>query len=166
MLATESKPFTAFIDTDHTSFISAEDLPAAITKFCQSTGQKAPQTHGEFIRTILEGLALKFKIVISQIEQLRGAKPEAIYLTGEGIATELLSQFTAGCCGISVLTTTDEFVIPGNILLQAQALGIVKNVAEIREISGKSFPSKTFQPLETEVWDEAFDLYLQLAGTM
>lgn len=163
LLAAESKPFTAFIDIDHASFINAEDMPAAIAEYCQSTGQDAPQTHGEIARTILEGIALKFRIVISQIEELRGAKSEAIYITGEGAKNELLCQFTADCCGIPVITSVDEAVIAGNILLQAQALGIVKNVAEIREISGNSFASKTFVPSNSEVWDEAFKQYLDIS---
>ena len=162
LLANESKPFTAFIDTDHALFMNAGDMPAAITGYCQLTGQDAPKTHGEIARTILEGLAFKFRIVFSQIMELRGAKPEAIYITGEGTENELLCRFTADCCGIPVITSSDDAVIAGNILVQALALGIVKNSEEIREISGRSFPSKTFEPSNSEVWDEAFKQYLDV----
>lgn len=166
LLAGESKPFTAFIDTDHASFELAEDVSAAITDYFKLTGQDAPQLHGEIIRTILEGLTFKFRTVISQIVDLRGVEPDAIYITGEGIATKLLCQFTSDCCGIPVITSVYEAVIAGNILVQALALGIVKNEAEIREISSRSFQSKTFEPENSEVWNEAYDRYLQIAGTM
>jgi rhamnulokinase len=162
LLATESKPFTAVIDTEHASFLNAEDMPAVIAEYCQSTGQDAPQTHGEIIRTILEGLTFKIRSVIGQIEELRIVKPEAIYITGEGTATELLCQFTADCCGIPVITSADEAIVAGNILLQSLALGIVKNVAEIREISGNSFVSKTYEPANAGVWDEAFSRYMHI----
>jgi len=162
LFAGESQPFTAFIDTDHTSFINAGDLPAAITGYCQSTGQDAPETHGEIIRTILEGLAFKFRTLIRQTEDLRGAKPESIYITGDGAQNELLFQLTANCCGIPVITSSDEAVVAGNILVQAQALGIVKNVDEIRDITSRSFPTKTVEPSEEEVWNEAYDRYLQI----
>jgi len=161
LLATESKPFTAFIETDHASLLNTDDLPAAIQDYCKSTGQDVPQSHGEIIRTILEGQAFKYRTVINQIEELRGTKPETIYITGEGVKNELLCQITADCCGIPVITSADEAIVAGNVLVQALALGIVKNVAEIREISGKSFPSKTYEPSETEIWGEAYKLYLQ-----
>jgi hypothetical protein len=64
-----------------------------------------------------------------------------------------------------VIATPDEAVVTGNILIQAMALGIVKNVAEIRGISEKSFSSKTYQPMETEVWKEAYKMYLQITST-
>lgn len=162
LLATESKPFTAFIDIDQESFKHSVDLPAAITDHCNSTVQDAPQSHGETTRTILEGLAFKFRTVIGQIEELRGVKPEAIYVTGEGMKNEILCQFTADCCGVPVTTSSDEAVIAGNILVQAIALGIVKNVTEIRDIIGKSFSLKTFQPIGTEGWDDAYEKYLQI----
>ena len=162
LLAGESTPFTAFIDIDQESFKHSADLPAAITDHCNSTGQDAPQSHGETTRTILEGLALKFRTVIGEIEDLHGVKPEAIYMTRYGAQNELLYQFTANSCGIPVITSSDEAVVAGNIMVQAMALGIVKNVAEIREIIGKSFSSKTFQPIGTEGWDDAYEKYLQI----
>lgn len=162
LLASESKPFTAFIDTDHASFVNAEDLPAAIAEYCQSTGQDAPQTHGEISRTIFEGLSFKFRTTISQIEELRGVKPESIYITGEGIKNDLLCQFTADCCGLPVITV-EETIVAGNILVQAMALGIVKNVTEMRGISGRSFPSKTYEPVNSGVWNEASKQYLDIS---
>jgi rhamnulokinase len=165
LLSNESQAFTSFIDTDDSSLILAEGLPAAIIEFCRSSGEDAPQSDGEIIRTILEGLAFKFRTVISQIEELRDAKPEAIYITDEGIKNELLCQLTADCCGIPVITSSEEAVVAGNILMQAMALGIVKNVEEIREISCRSFISKTYEPENSKVWDEAFKQYLQVTAT-
>jgi len=165
LLAAESKPFTAFIDTEHESFKHSADLPAAITAYCNSTGQDAPHSHGEFIRTILEGFAFKFRILIEQTEDLQGAKPSAIYLTGEGINNILLCRFTADCCGIQLITSPDDAIVAGNILFQAMALGIVKNVTEIRGISARSFPSNTFQPSDKGLWDEAFEQYKQITAS-
>jgi len=162
LLAGESKPFAAFIDIDHASFKNVEDLPVAIMEYCQSTGQDAPLSHGEITRTILEGLALKFRVVIGQIEDLRGTKPETIYMAGEGIVNEAFCQFITDCCGIPVTTSPDEATVAGNILVQAMALGIVKDVAEIREITGRSFPLKTYEPSGEDAWNEAYERYSQI----
>jgi len=159
--ARESKPFSAYIDTDHTSFLHPENMPLAIKDYCLNTGQYIPQTHGEIIRIIIEGLAFKFRVVTNQLETLRGVKPEIIHMTGGGIKNELLCQFTADSCGVPVLASLDEATATGNIMVQAMALGIVKNVAEIREVTFKSFSSKRYEPLDTELWNEAFHAYLQ-----
>jgi rhamnulokinase len=163
-LAERSKPFAAFIDTDDTSFLHPANMPSAICEYCASTGQYVPQTHGEIIRTIIEGLALKFRSVTNQIEALRGVKPNVIYMTGGGLKNELLCSFTANCCGIMVIASLEEATAAGNIMVQAMALGIVKNVAEIREITGKSFPAKTYMPLEVGIWDNAFEKYSEIIG--
>ena len=163
-LANESSPFAAFIDTDHLSFLNTDDLPSAITKYCQSTDQYVPKTNGEIIRTIIEGLAFRFRLVTGQIEALSGKKSEIIYLTGDGIKNELLCHFTANSCGVPLMVTMEEAKAAGNIMVQAQALGIVKNIDEMREITGKSFPSIRYQPEETELWNDAFERYLQITS--
>ncbi len=163
-LAEASMPFAAFIDTDHPSFLHPDNMPAAIAGYCESTGQYIPQTHGEIIRIIIEGLALKFRKVTGQIESLKGVKPETIYMRGEGIKNELLCSFTASSCGVRVLTSADGGAATGNIMVQALALGIVKNVAEIREVTRCSFPSLTFEPKDKELWDDAFGRYQAITG--
>jgi rhamnulokinase len=164
-LGNDAKPFAAFIDTDHPSFLHTGNMPATIADYCKSTGQDAPQTHGEIIRTIFEGLAFKFRFAAGQIQALRGTKPDAIYMISDSFKSELLCQFTADCCGIPVVTSTDEATAAGNIMVQAIALGIVKNVAEIHEITGNSFPSIRYEPAETELWDEAFRRYFEIVIT-
>jgi len=47
-------------------------------------------------------------------------------------------------------------------MVQAMALGIVKNVAEIREVIAKSFPSKIYKPEDIEIWDKEFQDYLKI----
>jgi len=139
-------------------------MPLAITAYCENTGQYVPQTHGEIIRIILEGLAFKFRVVTGQIEALRGIKPEALYMTGGGIKNELLCRFTADCCGIPVIASLDEATATGNIMVQAMALGIVKNVAEIREVTAKSFLSIRYEPEDIEIWNTEFEDYLKNTG--
>jgi len=163
-LADESKPFAACIDTDHPSFLHPKNIESAILAYCENTGQYVPQTHGEIIRIILEGLAFKFRVVTEQIEALRGVKPEAIHMTGGGIKNEMLCRFTADSCGIPVIASLDEATATGNIMVQALALGIVKNVAEIRKVTEKSFPSVRYEPKDTEIWDNAFQDYLKITG--
>jgi rhamnulokinase len=61
-----------------------------------------------------------------------------------------------------VVASLDEATATGNIMVQALALGIVKNVAEIREVTAKSFPSKIYEPEDIEIWDKEFQDYLKI----
>lgn len=160
-LAAEAEPFTVFIDTSHPSFLHPENMPEAIAAYCESTNQPVPETHGATIRAILEGLAFKFREVTQQINELRGSSSDVIHMTGGGIRNKLLCQFTADSCAIPVITALDEATATGNIMMQALARGIVKNVDEIREITANSFPATTYNPVDTRVWDEAYEKYKQ-----
>ncbi len=163
-LATEARPFAAFIDTDQSTFQDTADMPAEIAAYCKSTSQYIPQTHGEIIRTLLESLAFKFRLVMGEIELLRGIKTEALYLAGPGALNGLLCRFTADCCRIPVMASPNDATATGNILVQAIALGIVKNVAEMREIAERSFPPTRYEPSETDLWSEAFLTWVQVTG--
>ena len=84
-----------------------------------------------------------------------------MYLSGEPFYNEFFCQLTADCCGVQVIVSPDSTTAAGNILVQAQALGIVKNVSEIREITAKSFKQKKYEPGNTAYWNAAFEQYLK-----
>ena len=58
-----------------------------------------PQTHGEFARTILESLALRYRYVMESLETLGQRKIEVIHIVGGGSRNALLNQFVADCTG-------------------------------------------------------------------
>ena len=53
--------FGSVIDPDAPDFIKPESMSYAIADYCQSTGQAEPQSTGEFVRIILESLALAYR---------------------------------------------------------------------------------------------------------
>ena len=63
----------------------------------------APASEGEFVRTALESLALKYRMVLGWLEELSGAKVEVIHIVGGGSQNELLNQFAANACGRPVV---------------------------------------------------------------
>src|SRR5262245_51963264 len=77
-LAARETPFTAIVDPDRESFIRPANMPAAIDAFCQRTDQPRPKTHGAYVRTILESLAFKYRLVLRNLETLTGRPIERI----------------------------------------------------------------------------------------
>ncbi|GAG00621.1 unnamed protein product, partial [marine sediment metagenome] len=54
-----------------------------------------------------------------------------------------------------------EATIIGNILVQALALGNVKDLIELRKIVRNSFDIADFQPKNIKIWEEAYQKYLK-----
>jgi rhamnulokinase len=162
-MAVAAKPFTVFIDPDYPEFYHPEDMPSAIGDFCRKTGQPTPQSKGEYVRCILESLALKYRMVLGQIQEVSGKNPDTIHIIGGGTKNELLCQFTADATGKPVVTGPAEGTAVGNILMQAKACGYLNSITEIREVVVNTFEVSRYYPKNTDDWQKAFDRFRGLS---
>ena len=154
-LASEAKPFIAFVDPDHNSFLNPPDMPTAIVEFCEQTGQSKPATMGEITRCALESLALKYRAVLEMISQIRGPI-KTLHIVGGGTQNTLLCQFTANATNLPVIAGPVEATAIGNIMVQAIALDYLPSIAEGRKLIRQSFDLVEYQPQEQDAWDEAY----------
>ncbi|HOL67220.1 MAG TPA: FGGY-family carbohydrate kinase, partial [bacterium] len=161
-LAGETRPFGAFINVDDSRFLFPGDMVRRIQEYCQSTGQKIPQSEGEVVRTILESLAMEYRYVLHQIEDILGRKIQVLHIVGGGSQNKLLCQFAASATRKTVISGPVEATAAGNILTQALARGEIADLAQLREIVRNSFPLIVFQPKDTSLWDEKYQLYQSL----
>ena len=155
-LAAEAEPFMAVIDVDDPIFFRPGDMPRKIQDYCARTGQTTPQTEGEITRVILESLALKYRLVLEQLDELTGVRHDPLHIIGGGVKNTLLNQFTADATGRTVITGPVEATATGNILIQAIAMGHLADLAEARAIVRNSFPPSIYEPQPDARWDEAF----------
>jgi sugar (pentulose or hexulose) kinase len=155
-LAADSGPFLAVIDPDDSSFLHPGDMPARVQAFCQRSGQAVPQTKGEIVRTVLESIALKYRLVLERLEEVTGRQLEPIHIIGGGTKNRLLSQFTADCTGRKCIAGPVEATAIGNILVQAIGLGHLRSLAEARAVVSTSFVPEEFTSTDTAGWNEAF----------
>ena len=161
-LAAQARPFLAVIDVDAPIFFRPGDMPQKIRDYCIRTGQTAPQTEGEIARVILESLALKYRFVLGQLDELTGVRHEPLHIIGGGVKNQLLNQFAANAVGRPVVAGPVEATATGNILLQAIAMGDLADLAEARAIVRRSFPPAIYQPRADESWDAAYAKLLTL----
>jgi len=155
-LASEAKPFLSVIDPDFDEFLHPGDMPSRIQKFCADTNQRVPQTKGQIIRVALEGIALKYRLVLERLEELSGKHLDPIHIIGGGTKNHLLNQFTADSTGRAVITGPVEATAIGNILMQAIGMKHLGSLAEAREVVRASFEPETYEPKRTADWDEAY----------
>lgn len=154
-----AKPFQRFIDPDHSSFFNPENMPKEIHAYCHNTNQQPPEYIGDYLRCILESVALKYREIIEKLERLTGYAIKVIHMGGGGIRNEFLCQFTANATNRTVIAGPVESSSIGNGLSQWISLGEIKDYNEGREIVANSFPIKIYEPENQAAWEEAYFSY-------
>jgi len=162
-LAEEAPPFAALINPDHAAFAAPGDMPARIRDFCIRNGQKAPETKGAIIRTALESLALKYRWVLTKLEELVGHRLDVLHIVGGGTRNRVLSQFAANAINRPVIAGPVEATSAGNVLLQMMGTGDLLSLGEGRELIRRSYETETFLPIDPQDWNQAYEKYVKIA---
>lgn len=161
-MAEAAEPLKCFVDTAAPEFNPAGNIPRRIREYCKRTGQYVPQTEGEIVRCINQSLAMKYRNTIIQIQECTGKEYPVIYMLGGGIQSHMLCQLTANACGREVSAGPIEATVYGNIALQLMATGEIRDINEARRVIAASEPIAHYQPQDAEVWDKAYETYLEV----
>jgi rhamnulokinase len=159
--ARQAPAFRQLVDPDDTLFLNPGDMTDAIDRFCRRTDQPVPEGHGAYVRTVLESLALKYRLVIRDLESLTGEPIERIRVIGGGSRNHLLNQFTADATGKQVLAGPAEAAVLGNIGVQMLSTGDLSSLQEVREVIDRSFPTEVFDPVDAAAWNREAPRFLQ-----
>jgi rhamnulokinase len=162
--AGDRDPLVALINPDDPSFIAPTNMPAAISEYCQKTGQSAPATDGAIIRCALESLALRYRMVLGYLEELIGGRLETIHIVGGGAQNRLLCQMAADATGRRVLAGPVEATAIGNLAVQAIAHGALGGIAQAREAIRASFEVQEYRPKPAADWDQAYARFTKLVA--
>ena len=122
-----------------------------------------PRGRGQFVRCVLESLALEYNRRLEMLGQLTGCAPAELYMVGGGIKNRLLCQLTADACGMTVHAGADQGTAMGNALGQAPAV-ISKSPQEIRDVVAASVANVTYQPQQPELWAAKRRQYARITG--
>lgn len=161
--ATLSVPaFRSLINPDAPCFTNPLSMIEAIQHYCQTTHQPVPQTPGEITRCIFDSLALRYKQVFKSLQAISPYTIEKLHIIGGGSRNNLLNQLTCNALGINVVAGPSEGTAIGNIMLQAKAFGLVKDIAEMRRLIHSSIETTSFTPEQPEIWEEAYQTYLSI----
>jgi rhamnulokinase len=158
-LADDAKPFRSLIDPDYSDFFNPTSMQKSIRSYCGESGQPVPDKPPEFVRCILESLALKYRVTLEQLRQLTGRTIASVHVIGGGSQNRSLCQYAANAMGVPVIAGPVEATAVGNIMMQARAMGHVGSLAEIRTIVGRSFQPVRYEPKYQSVWDSVFDRF-------
>ncbi|MBP7175046.1 MAG: rhamnulokinase [Thermoclostridium sp.] len=158
-LAQVAAPFQAFINVDDEAFYSQGNMPQKVIDYCHKTGQKAPSDMGSITRLVMEGLALKYRSAVEELEAITGRRVPSLHIVGGGCKNTMLSRFTANLLNRPVTSGPIEATAIGNVMSQLIALKEVEDLQQAREIIKRSFPTGELLPEDMEQWDEAYSRY-------
>jgi sugar (pentulose or hexulose) kinase len=150
-------PFRCYIDPDDKLFLHPESMTAAIVEYANKTRQTPPVTPGEFTRAILEGLALKYRVVLEQLETLAATRFTEIRVIGGGSDNNLLNEFTANATCRRVIAGPKEATALGNLIVQFAGSGALASIDEGRDLISRSFEPRVFNPQED--WSAAYSKF-------
>ncbi|CAN5330007.1 rhamnulokinase family protein [soil metagenome] len=137
----------AVFDADDPLFLAPGGMPQRIATWCSDHGLPAPATPVEFVRSIVESLAVAFAGAVATASDLSGKTVSVIHIVGGGSQNELLCQLTADRSGLPVLAGPVEATAIGNVLVQARAQGLVSGSLEsLRALVASAFSPTRYLP--------------------
>lgn len=154
--AQASPAFRSLIDPGAETFLNPENMVEAIRTACAKSQQPQPETIGEVVRCCLESLALKYRSVLDDLEDLTGKALETVHIVGGGANNATLCQYTANACNRPVTAGPVEATALGNLMVQALALGLLPDLAAGRRLIAGSSAQKDYAPQDQDAWEEAY----------
>ena len=142
----EGGPITQLIDPDDPGFYNPEDMKDAFDSFFRKTSQPVPESFSGYLLCAYDSLCFSFRYHIEKLEQFTGKNITVLHLVGGGSQSDYLCQRIATVCGRSVVAGPVEGATLGNMLIQALAMGRMKDLAEGRELVRRSCQLKRYQP--------------------
>ena len=162
--AMQVEPFRSLINPDDPMFAAPSSMIGAIQQYCRDTKQPVPETPAEVCRCIFDSLALRYRQVYEWLQEFAPFKLDVLHIIGGGSLNKYLNQFTANSTGASVLAGPQECTAIGNIMLQAQAAGIVSDIWDMRRIIAQSTEMVKYQPEDKEIWDAAYKKFFTITS--
>ncbi len=162
--AAAAPAFRSSINPSDPRFLLPGDMTGKIAAFCRETKQPVPGAPGEFIRCVLESLAMLYARTFRQLEVLTGRSLKTLHVVGGGSKNELLNQFTANALQIPVIAGPEEATAVGNVLIQAIAQAKLRDLEHAREVVRRSTTLKRFEPAHSAVWAASMEVFETLPG--
>lgn len=162
-MAVEAEPLKFIINPNSHEFLAPGDMAGKIRRFCERTGQGTP-SDAETIRCVYDSLALCFRNKIELMSKLSKVDFDCLNIVGGGSNASVIMKIAADICNVNVIAGPTEATAAGNILTQAMACGLVKDLKGVRDIVRASFTPVIYEPQDKAraKYDAAYERYLKM----
>ncbi|MCM0620652.1 rhamnulokinase [Nocardioides bruguierae] len=152
----DAEPLRTVVDINDARLLPPGDMPARIQDLAREAGEPVPETPVEIARTILDSLALAYRVQLRTAARIAGRGFSVVHVVGGGSHNQLLCQLTADACGVPVLAGPGEAAALGNVLVQARALGVdLPDLAAMRALVRRTHELGRYEPAPGLDWDAA-----------
>jgi rhamnulokinase len=122
--AADESPSVASFDVQHPIFDAPGPMAERVHDACRERGFAAPATPPALTRCILTSMASGIARALDDACRLAGTRPVEVHLVGGGARSALLCRLVADVVDLPVTVGPVEAAAWGNVLIQAQALGL------------------------------------------
>ena len=162
-LGEKALPFISLVDPEYPDFFTPGDMPKKINQYLAITGQPICHSIGEFVRCIMQSLALKYAQLVRMLEIASGVKSKHICVVGGGVKSRFLNKLIADSTGLLVFTGSKNSSSLGNCLVQLVALGEI-TWANISDVAAASVQVQEYEPQKTGIWEAQRERFDKLTG--
>ena len=150
-MAAAEKDFPGRINPDDPRFANPADMVEEILRSAQDDNgvilnEVKNLTDAQIVSCIFHSLACRYKEVLDMLQGFAPFRIEKLHIIGGGSANALLNQWTADAIGLPVVAGPMEATAIGNVMVQAQAAGLVKDRWEMRRLIARTFEVQTYYP--------------------
>ena len=139
-MARAERDFAGRIQPDDPRFAAPDNMVEAIVSVI------GPVSDAQLVSCIYHSLADRYKEVLAMLQAFSPFRIDKLQIIGGGSINGLLNQWTADAVGLPVVAGPSEATAIGNIMIQAQAAGWVKDRREMRRMIAETFSVQTFMP--------------------
>lgn len=139
-MARAERDFAGRIQPDDPRFAAPDNMVEAIVSVI------GPVSDAQLVSCIYHSMADRYKEVLAMLQAFSPFRIDKLHIIGGGSINGLLNQWTADAVGLPVVAGPSEATAIGNIMIQAQAAGWVKDRREMRRMIAETFSVQTFMP--------------------
>lgn len=162
--AEDAEPFKYLINPNDDCFLNPDSMVAAIQAYCEASHQGKPTLPSELTRCVLDSLALYYRVVIDEIEEVTGRPIDTIHIVGGGSKNRLLNRLCADICQREVITGPTEASALGNIGYQLKGLGVLPDVQAVRAVIKHNFIGEHLTPQTVPQLETHWKRFLKLCA--
>ena len=155
----EQSSCESLINPDAPCFAAPASMTKAISEYCISTGQAAPESPADYCRCIFRSLAFRYRQVVEILQSMCDFPIRKLHVIGGGLQNRYLMQYAANALNMPVICGPIEGTALGNILMQLKASGAVSSLEQMRKISAASVELVTYLPQDTELWNTEYEKF-------
>ncbi len=144
-MAEAAHPLPGVLDVESPLLKKPVNMEKAIKEECANIGT-VPETRGQLVRTVLEGIAYKTSQVRRELEQITGNELAHIHIVGGGARNSLLCQLISNHCELEVIAGPLEGTALGNLIVQMLSSRIIGSIEEVHQLVSRSSELKRFFP--------------------